>query len=398
MTTRTGVRPVTVDDLDLFSDDVLRSTQAVQDELRELAPVVYLPACELWAITRYDDIRSILNDPAIFSSQKVAFNDRMNDIMVGTTIATDPPDHKQLRDALMENLTPRALRGLKAEMEAKGAAHVRGLAGRGAFDGHSDFARDFVLSVVVDMIGVQGEERDLLLVWAEAALNAQGPLNERGRAGLPVAGGMFAWTRGRLTAEDLREGSLGRGIFAAADRGEIPYENRSILIEQIVVAGMETTIAALGNATILLGRNPEQYRMLREDATLIASAFAEVLRTMAPLPVIGRFVKDAVEVGGTVIPAGAQVALLLSAGNHDPRHYKDPQMFDITRNPTDHLSFGYGTHGCAGQGLARMESHALIAALVSQIKSFAVDEVTPRLNNIGRPYERIAIVDVVADS
>ncbi|HWK76933.1 cytochrome P450 [Microbacterium sp.] len=398
MTTDTAVQPVTVDDLDLFSDDVLLNTRAIQDELRELDPVVHLPACDLWAITRYDDIRGILSDPSIFSSQKVAFNDTMNDIMVGTTIATDPPDHKQLRDALMENLTPRALRGLKGEMEAKGVAHVRSLAGRGAFDGHADFARDFVLSVVVDMIGVQGEERDMLLTWAEAALNAQGPLNERGRAGLPVAGGMFAWTRGRLTAADLREGSIGRGIFAAADRGEIPYENRSILIEQIVVAGMETTIAALSNAIILLGQNPEQYRMLRQDSTLIASAFAEVLRMTAPLPVIGRFVKEDVEVGGTVVPAGAQVALLLSAGNHDPRHYPDPQRFDATRNPTDHLSFGYGTHGCAGQGLARMESHALLAALVSQVESFAVGEVTPRLNNIGRPYERIAVLDVVADS
>lgn len=238
----------------------------------------------------------------------------------------------------------------------------------------------------------------MLLTWAEAALNAQGPLNERGQAGLPVTGGMFAWTRGRLTADDLREGSLGRGIFAAADRGEIPYENRSILIEQIVVAGMETTIAALSNTTILLGSNPDQYRMLREEPTLIASAFAEVLRMTAPLPVIGRFVKDDVEVGGTVIPAGAQVALLLSAGNHDPRHYKDPQTFDITRNPTDHLSFGYGTHGCAGQGLARMESHALLKALVSQVESFSIGEVVPRLNNIGRPYDRIEVTDVVTAS
>lgn len=398
MTTETAVQPVTVDDLDLFSDDVLLNTQTVQDELRELAPVVHLPACDLWAITRYDDIRSILGDPASFSSQKVAFNDTMNGIMVGTTIATDPPDHAHLREALMENLTPRALRGLKAEMEAKASTHVRRLAESGSFDGHTDFARDFVLSVVVDMIGVQGEERGLLLTWAEAALNAQGPLNERGQAGLPVAGGMFAWTRGRLTAADLREGSIGRGIFAAADRGDIPYENRSILIEQIIVAGMETTIAALSNAIILLGRNPGQYRLLRQDPTLIVSAFAEVLRMTAPLPVIGRLVTKNVEIGGTVVPAGVQVALLLSAGNRDPRHYTNPETFDVTRNPTDHLSFGYGTHGCAGQGLARMESHALLAGLVAQVESFAVGEVTPRLNNIGRPYERIAVSDVVTGS
>jgi cytochrome P450 len=395
MTVDAAIRPATVPGLDLFSDEALLDTHRVQNELRELAPVVYLPACELWAITRYSDIRSALSDTSTFSSKKVAFNDTMNGLMAGSTIATDPPDHEGLRAALTENLTPRALRGMRGQMEEKALAHVRALAGRESFDGHADFARDFVLSVVVDLIGVQGEERNKLLTWAEAVLNAQGPLNERGKAGIPVTGELFGWTRGRLTAGDLLDGSLGRAIFAAADRGEIPHENRSILIEQIVVAGMETTIASLGSAVMMLGREPSQFQALREDPTLIPSAFAEVLRLTPALPLIGRLVTRDVEVGGTVIPEGAQVALLLSAGNHDPRQYDDPEAFDVTRNPADHLSFGYGIHTCAGQGLARMEAHALLKALVEEVERFSVGEVVHRLNNIGRPHERIDIVNVV---
>lgn len=389
------VQPATVDGLNLFSDESLLETTRIQNELRELAPVVYLPACDLWAVTGYDDIRAVLADPGRFSSKLVAFNDTMNELMAGSTIATDPPDHQRLRAALTENLTPRALRDLQAGMDEKAASHMRALAGRGSFDGHDDFARDFVLSVVVDLIGVQGPQRDRLLDWAEAALNAQGPLNERGQAGLPIMGQLFAWTRGELQAEHLLDGSLGRAIFAAADRGEIPREHRSILTEQIVIAGMETTITALSSAIVLLGRHPEQFRALREDPALIPSAFAEVLRMAPPLPVIGRLVTEDVEIAGTRVPAGAQLALLLSAGNHDPRQYESPEEFDITRNPLGHLSFGYGIHTCAGQGLARMEVHAMLRALVDHVESFAVGEVVPRLNNIGRPYDRIEVFDVV---
>jgi cytochrome P450 len=145
----------------------------------------------------------------------------------------------------------------------------------------------------------------------------------------------------------------------------------------------------------MLGQEPSQFQALREDPTLITSAFAEVLRFTPALPLVGRLVTRDVEIGGTIIPQGAQVALLLSAGNHDPRQYDDPEAFDVTRNPADHLSFGYGIHTCAGQGLARMEAHALLKALVEEVERFSVGEVVHRLNNIGRPHERIDVINVV---
>jgi len=220
-------------------------------------------------------------------------------------------------------------------------------------------------------------------------------LGERGAAGIPLLGQLFAWTRGRLQAADLIEGSLGRAIFEAAERGDVSMESRSILTEQIIVAGMETTITSLCNAVILLGQHPDQYRALRQNPSLIPSALAEVLRLAPALPLVGRLVAEDIEIGGTVIPAGAQVALLLSAGNRDPRRYDDPERFDITRNAVDHLSFGYGTHACAGQGLSRLELQAMLSAMIAQIESFGVGEVVERINNIGRPYDRIDVIDVV---
>lgn len=382
-------------DLDLFADEVLMDTQPVADYLRELAPVVYLPANNLWAITRYNDVREALANPQDFSSQWVAFNDTMNKIMQGATIATDPPNHQHLRAALTENLTPRALRGLRAEMQEQARKHVRRVLEQDRVDGVSDIARDFVVSIVIDLIGIQGEQRDMLLTWGEAALNAQGPMNARAEAGLPVAGGLYQWTRGALTVGDLKEGSLGRAIFAAADRGEIPFENRSILIEQLIIAGMDTTITTIANTLLLLGQSPEQYRKLRDNTELISSTIAEVLRLKPAIPMVGRRVTRDVTIGEATIPADSHAVLMLAAGNRDSGKYSDPEKFDIARNPVDHLSFGYGVHTCAGQGLAKMEIQTILAAWIEEVESFAIGDVQRKLSNITRPYESIEISDVV---
>ena len=104
----------------------------------------------------------------------------------------------------------------------------------------------------------------------------------------------------------------------------------------------------------LLARHPEQLALLNDDPSLVPAAFNEALRHETPVPQFGRYATWDVEVAGTLIPAGSQVAVLFAAGNRDPRHYPDPDVFDVRRNPTDHLSFGYDTHTCAGQGLARL--------------------------------------------
>lgn len=376
---------------DLFADDVLADSQPVYARLRELAPVVHLERGDLWVITRYDDVRDALGDPEAFSSAQVAFNPVMNEMLVGTSLATDPPDHQRLRSVLTENLTPRAVRGMKAGMDEKAEALVRELAARGSFDAFGDLARDFVTSIVMDLIGIRGEVREKLLPWGAAALNMQGPLNDRTEQALPVAGELFHWTHEEISAVDLAEGSMGRAVFEAAERGEIAPESAGMIVHQYIAAGMDTTITAIANAMVLLGQHPEQFERIRQDHSLVPSAFAEVQRMLPPIPVVGRLVTRDVTVQGHRIPAGSQAALLVGAGNRDPRHYVDPETFDVTRNPTDHLAFGYGTHTCAGQGLARLEAHAVLTAVARNVTSFRVEDVQRRLHNITRPYEVIGV-------
>jgi cytochrome P450 len=379
--------------IDLFSDEVLLDPYPFFAELREQASVVRLEKNGVWALTRYGVIREALANWEVFSSNAVAFNDDMNAALVGTSLATDPPEHQRLRAALTENLTPRALRKLKGSIDEKADALVAELVERGSFDAIDDLARALPIAVVTDLIGLQGVARENILRWGEAAFNVLGPMNERTIQNFPVAGELFQWCL-NVQASDLTEGSMGRAIFAAAERGEIPMESCGQIIHQYLGAGVDTTIAAIGNAIAQFAANPEQFDLVREDRSIIPSAFNEVLRYEAPAHAFARLVKEDIEIDGTLIPAGDKVAILYGAGNRDPRHYENPDAFLAKRNPVDHLSFGYGVHSCAGQGLARLEAHAVIDALARRVRRFTVGEPERSINNMTHSLNKLPVQEV----
>lgn len=386
--------PPPASDVDLFADDVLVDPYPVYAELRELGPVVHLPRNDVYALTRYEVIRGALADWESFSSTSIAFNPMANEALTGTSLASDPPVHTQLRATLTENLSPRALRGMKGQIEAKADALVAELVEKGSFEAIDALARAFPLEVVADLIGFKGHVRDNMLRWGQAAMQVLGPMNQRTAENFPIAGELYAWCS-QVKATDLAEGSVGRGIFDAEARGTIPPGTAGHIIHQYLGAGVDTTIAAIGNVVALFGSHPDQLDLIREDPSRVPAAFNEVLRFWAPITAWGRRVTKDVDIDGTVVPAGAQVAILLGAGNRDPRHYENPDAFLVERNPVDHLSFGYGPHGCAGQGLARLEAHAVIEALSRRVKRLVVGPEVRVPSNTTRSIEELPVLEVI---
>jgi cytochrome P450 len=356
---------------------------------------VYLPANDVYTLTRYDEIRNALGDPDTFSSVKaIGFNPGVNEALQGTSLASDPPVHTQLRATLSANLTPRALRGLEVRINEKADGLIAQLAADGGFEAIDALAREFPLEIVADLIGFTGQVKANMLRWGQAAMQVLGPMNQRTQESFPIAGELYGWCSS-VKAEDLAEGSIGRGIFDAETRGDIPEGSAGHIIHQYLGAGVDTTIASIGNIIALFGRHPEQFELVRRDPSLVPAAFAEVLRYWIPIHAWGRKTTRDVVIDGALVPAGAQIAILFGAGNHDERHYADPDSFDVTRNPVDHLSFGYGPHGCAGQGLARMEGHAIIAALAKHVQSFRLGEEVRLPSNTTRSIESLDVLDVV---
>lgn len=384
-----------VSDIDLFDDDVLIDPYPAYTALRDLGAVVRLPANDVYALTRYDVIRDALADWETFSSAgAIGFNPAVNEALTGTSLASDPPEHTRLRAALTANLSPRALRGLKDGIEAKADALVADLVEKGSFEAIDALARALPLEIVADLIGFTGHVRANMLRWGRAAMEVIGPMNQRTAESFPIAGELYEWCS-NVKAEDLAPGSVGRGVFEAEARGEIPPGTSGHIIHQYLGAGVDTTIAAIGNTVALFAAHPDQLAKVREDPSLVPAAFSEVLRYWPPIHAWGRRAARDVEVGGVRIPEGAKVAILFGAGNRDPRHYANPDAFLVERNPVDHLAFGYGPHGCAGQGLARLEGHAVIASLARRVERLVAGAEVRKPSNVTRSIEELPVLEVI---
>jgi len=381
--------------IDLFADDILVDAFPTYKALRDQAAVVYMPVNQVYALTRYDVIRAALGDTVTFSSENgVGFNHAVNEALQGTSLASDPPVHTQLRATLAANLAPRKLRVIEEQIVGKAEALVLQLVKGGGFEAMDSLARAFPLEVVADLIGFTGDVKRNMLRWGQAAMEVIGPMNQRTAENFPIAGELYAWCS-QVTAKDLAPDSIGRGIFEAMDRGEIPPGSASHIIHQYLGAGVDTTIASIGNVIALFGRFPEQFERVRQNPSLAASAFNEVLRYFPVVHAWGRRVTRDVEVEGVLIPEGAQAAVLFGAGNRDERHYTNPDEFDVARNPVDHLMFGYGPHSCAGQGLARMEGQAVITALARHVRSFRLGELVKKPTNVTQAFDKLMVHDVV---
>ena len=139
----------------------------------------------------------------------------------------------------------------------------------------------------------------------------------------------------------------------------------------LLLAGNETTTNLIGNGTLALGRNPDQMEMLRREPALLPRAIEEMLRYDGPVQSTARFTKSDIELGGTFLPAGFPIFVILAAANRDPAQFPDPDRFDITRDPNDHLAFGEGIHFCIGAPLARLEAQIAFASMLERFPEAA---------------------------
>jgi cytochrome P450 len=379
-------------DLDLYSDDVLTEPYEHYRRLREASPVVWLEQHNAWVVTRYDAVRSVLRDWKTFSSASgVALNDPLNRAMSGNTLESDPPLHDVQRNVVASHMTAQALRPTKEMIERRADALVERLVRGQTFDAVQDLAQVLPLSIVPDFIGLPQEGREHMLEWAEATFNAMGPLNERCTQGLQRAPDVFAYARHIATSGDLAPGSFGAGILAAERAGRITEAQCPQLFTAYLVPSLDTTISAVGSAIWLFGRYPDQWEQVRANPALIPNAFEEVLRVESPIQSFTRLATHDSDVEGTFIPAGSRVIVLFASANRDERKWEDAERFDVMRNTSGHLGFGYGIHLCAGASLARLEGQAVLSALVRRVERFELGKSTRKLNNVIRALRTLAV-------
>lgn len=381
-----------VADLDLFSDEALLDPYPLYRALRDAGAVVHSPRHDLWVVPRYADVRDTLKDWRSYSSAwGTAVDDRVNELRAGNIISTDPPDHDRLRDVLSAQLSARELRKIQGDVAARAQAMVSDLVRDGGGDVVTRLAQPLPLGVVADMVGFPDEGREGLLEWVDASFNTFGPLNARAQASVPKLEGIWSWLATAATREGLRPEGLGAAIHDAKDRGDITADQCRSLLFAYATAGIDTTVNAVSSAVWLLARHPEQLAALRTDPSLVPGALNEVLRLESPIQVFTRRTTGPRQIGGVTVPEGARVLVLFGSANRDERKWEEPDRFDVRRRAVDHVAFGYGVHSCAGQFLARIEGHAVLSALVAQVRRLRIVTAERKLNNVLRGFAELQV-------
>ena len=224
-----------------------------------------------------------------------------------------------------------------------------------------ELARFLPVQAIAQLVGLPVEGRERMLEWAAATFNAIGPDQDpKDAASLKEAFGYMA----SLDASKVREGSWASHLFDAAREGNLSPGEALGAISAYVIPSLDTTILAKGHLLYNLACNPQQWEMLRSRPNLVPAAVLEGVRRRSVIRWFSRVTAEDYKVGEFTIPAGARVMLMYGSANRDERHYPDPDVFDVTRNPLDQLAWGRGEHMCAGLHLARIEMEVMLEALL----------------------------------
>ena len=387
------VKEAYVYDGDLFDAASVRNARAVDDELRELAPVVKLSRENVTMIARYEHVAAGLRDWKTFSSTSRPWHDPKS-VRPELLLTDDPPKHTAVRAVVANALSPQALAKMAAAFRTDAEALVTDLKARSGtvIDAVAEITRPFVYKVLPDLLGIPVPGRQHMYAFGNMVWATMGPMNELFTAAMQDTGPVIEWATSCCRRENLDSQGLGMQMFLAADRGEITQDEAQLLVGILLSAAADTTIITMANAIRAFSIYPEQYQLVRRDPALVRAAFEESLRWDSPSRMAGRITMRDVEIDGVVIPRGERCGLMFAAANRDPRKWSEPDRFDVQRDNRGHVGWGYGVHSCVGRVLAGLEADALLGAVVRHIERFEPGgEPEPWMTTIGHGPEALPV-------
>jgi pimeloyl-[acyl-carrier protein] synthase len=326
-------------------------------------------------VSRYEHASQILRDHARFNSKRPMIPGLEDFDPVGgaqTVLFSDPPAHTRLRRLITGAFTPRRVRELEPRIREITNELLDKVAKAGEFEAMTDFAGPLPMRVIAELLGVPADHYAMFKAWSDKIVGTAGEGLAPGMGLDPRAKEAVAALRGYLTNEiEKRRVERGQDLISALVAAEQDAEALTAnellaFVVLLLLAGNETTTNLIANGLLALCRNPEQLERLRAEPALISTAIEEMLRYDSPAQGTIRYVTENTEIGGTEIDAGSWAMVLMAAANRDPAHFPEPDVFDVARQPNEHLAFGEGIHFCVGASLARLEGAIAISAILER--------------------------------
>jgi cytochrome P450 len=344
-----------------------------------------------WVVSTYQEIVDLLHDPRVSSDP--SNNPQLADEATSAArafIRLDPPEHDRLRSIATRPFgpphTPERIEGLRSWLLEATTRLIDGLEGKHVIDLVDEFAYPLPVNAICHVLGVPNEDEPLFHRLADAIVETGDPNTgtpvERARRRNEISAELSAYlnrladARMRAPGDDL----LSELLTAGDPDQRMSRDDLLGTAQLLLIAGHETTVNLIANGMLTLLRHPDVLARLRREGDLIVGLVEELLRYEPPVHFLqSRVALADIDVGGTTIPSGSPIMLMLAAGNRDPNRFADPDRFDPDRTDSQHLGFGGGIHYCYGAPLARMETQIALTELARRL-------VNPRLVDDPPPY------------
>ncbi|MCF3106675.1 cytochrome P450 [Streptomyces roseoverticillatus] len=361
--------------------------------LRAAGRVHWFGPSRQWLVPHYEDVRTLLRDRRLgrtylhrFPHEEFgrtappAAHEPFHVLNGHGLLDLEPPDHSRIRRLVSKAFTPRTIEDLAPVVARLASELVDDLLAAGGGDLIGAVAEPLPVAVIAAMLGIPAADRKLLRPWSAAicGMYELNPDEETARNAVRASLDFSAYLRELIAERRTRPGDdLISALVLAHDEGERLTEQEMVSTCVLLLnAGHEATVNTTGNGWWALFRHPAQLAALRADHGLLPGAIEELMRYDTPLQLFERWVLDDIEIAGTVIPRGSEVALLFGSANRDPARFPAPDRLDITRTDNPHLSLGAGIHYCLGAPLARLELLASFGELLRR---------APRLRLVAEP-------------
>jgi cytochrome P450 family 142 subfamily A polypeptide 1 len=336
---------------------------------REHEPVAWDEVNELWGVFRHADVVEVeTHDKVFISSDTAKGGYRPNIPADPAIIGLDNPLHAQRRKLVSKRFTPRAVTSREEQVREVVVGLIDAALAKGRVDVVADLAAPLPAKMIGWLLGFPDDAWPKLRDWSERTIMLGGGpryMNDDGLAAFTEFLGAAAELydeRQRCPADDTMT------TWTTAEIDGVPLDKREVLADCLLLldGGAETTRTVLARSILELAARPDQWQLLRDGAD-ISTATEEFIRWVSPIHNMCRVATRDYELGGVTIRAGQQVVLMYPSANRDPAHFTDPERFDVTRKPNDHIAFGLGTHFCLGAGLARLEIRVFFEELVRRV-------------------------------
>jgi len=379
---------------DPLSREFQRDPYPFYDVLRAETPILYWKDWNIWFLTSYDDVYTLLRDRRLGrtmdhvlpreSRSVKSFPDweaPFHKLSAHSMFDKEPPEHTRLRSLVHKVFTPRRVESLRERIQHITNELLDGVQAHGEMDILEDFAIPLPVTVIAELLGVPEADRHRLRPWSHdiVAMYELNHTEEQGRQAVQAAIEFSDYLR-EMAARRRREpqDDLITALALVEEAGDQLSEDELISTCVLLLnAGHEATVNVIGNGMWALLQRPEQMRLLVQNPGLVKTAVEEMMRFDTPLQLFRRWVLEDMEYKGYTFKQGTEFGLMFGAANRDAARFPNPHDMDITRQDNPHISFGGGVHFCLGAPLARLELQIAIETLIRRMPNLRLVGETP---------------------